>query len=65
MMPTFIYLQQTNRDMTTNTTRKVAALEMPKVEYYKMRLDQAHSNQNKRLIFLYTNLINKENDKVF
>jgi len=51
--------------MTTNTTRKVAALEMPKVEYYKMRLDQAHSNQNKRLIFLYTNLINKENDKVF
>jgi len=50
---------------TINTTRKVATLEMPKVEYYKMRLDQAHSNQNRKLIGLYTNLIKKENDKLF
>jgi hypothetical protein len=50
---------------TTNTTRKVASLDMSKLEYYKMRLDQAHSNQNRKLIGLYTNLIKKENDKVF
>lgn len=49
--------------MTINTTRKVATLDMPKVEYYKMRLDQAHSNQNRKLIGLYKNLIKKENDK--
>jgi hypothetical protein len=51
--------------MTTNTTTKVASLDIPKVEYYKMRLDQAHSNQNRKLIGLYINLIKKENDKVF
>lgn len=49
--------------MTTKITTNVATLDMPKVEYYKMRLDQAHSNQNRRLIFLYTNLIKKENEK--
>ena len=36
---------------------------MSKIDYYKMRLDQAHSNQNRRLIFIYTNLIKKENEK--
>ena len=51
--------------MTTNTTTKVASLEISKLDYYKMRLDQAHSNQNRRLIGLYANLIKKENDKVF
>jgi len=51
--------------MTTNTTTKmVGSLDISKLNYYKMRLDQAHSNQNQRLIFLYTNLIKKENEKV-
>jgi hypothetical protein len=36
---------------------------MSKIDYYKMRLDQAHSNQNQRLIFIYNNLIKKENEK--
>ena len=50
--------------MTTNTTTKmVGSLDISKLNYYKMRLDQANSNQNRKLIGLYTNLINKENDK--
>ena len=51
--------------MTTNTTTKVGSLDISRLNYYKMRLDQAHSNQNRKLIGLYKNLIKKENDKVF